>query len=239
MFYRGEGGPQNYAEAAKWFMRTVEPRTDGGPRIIYNFFRVPGLGEILGRGISEIMELRERLAEQDDYERKCVSSAKYYLGFMYWHGQGVRQNYEEAVKWFRDSADSGHNDEAQYWLGNAFFSGQGVKQDNEIAEIWYRYSAEQGNAEAQYSLGGINLRGQGVPQNYDKALSWYRKAADQGHSGAETTIGDMYLNGTGVGKDQGEAVKWYTRAAQKGNPAARSRLLKIIGDLPKDNLVHR
>ena len=49
----------------------------------------------------------------------------------------------------------------------------------------------------------------------------------------------MYLNGTGVGKDQGEAVKWYTRAAQKGNPAARSRLLKIIGDLPKDNLVHR
>ena len=136
MFYRGEGVPQNYAEAAKWFMRTVEPRTDGGPRIIYNFFRVPGLGEILGRGISEIMELRERLAEQDDYERKCVSSAKYYLGFMYWHGQGVRQNYEEAVKWFRDSADSGHNDEAQYWLGNAFFSGQCVTWLKIVPKRW-------------------------------------------------------------------------------------------------------
>ncbi|MEX0999591.1 MAG: SEL1-like repeat protein [Thermodesulfobacteriota bacterium] len=34
--------------------------------------------------------------------------AQYSLGFLYKHGQGVRQSYEEAAKWYRKAADQRH-----------------------------------------------------------------------------------------------------------------------------------
>ena len=36
--------------------------------------------------------------------------AQYILGFCYYNGKGVEQNYEEAVKWYRKSANQGYKD---------------------------------------------------------------------------------------------------------------------------------
>ena len=35
--------------------------------------------------------------------------AQYNLGVMYDNGQGVQQDYKEAVKWYRKAAEQGHN----------------------------------------------------------------------------------------------------------------------------------
>ena len=50
------------------------------------------------------------------------------LGAMYDNGQGVPQNYAEAVKWFRLAADQGHAI-AQNNLGLMYAKGQGVPQN--------------------------------------------------------------------------------------------------------------
>ena len=73
---------------------------------------------------------------------------------MYRQGQGVPQDYKEAVKWYRLSAEQGVAD-AQYQLGfDVFQNGQGVPQDYKEAIKWYRLSAEQGRcSNAQYILG--------------------------------------------------------------------------------------
>lgn len=73
------------------------------------------------------------------------------LGYCYGHGQGVRQDYVEAVKWYRRSAEQGC-DTAQYNLGICYEYGQGVQQNYVEAVKWYRKSAEQGNAGAQNIL---------------------------------------------------------------------------------------
>ena len=56
------------------------------------------------------MRLLRPLADQGD------ATAQYDLGLMYAKGQGVPQDYAEAVKWFRKAADQG-DASAQYNLG--------------------------------------------------------------------------------------------------------------------------
>ena len=60
-------------------------------------------------------------------------------------GQGVPQDYAEAVKWYRLAAEQGYA-AAQYNLGVMYDNGQGVPQDYAEAVKWYRLAAEQGDA---------------------------------------------------------------------------------------------
>ncbi len=52
-------------------------------------------------------------------------SAQNNLSAMYCKGQGVTQDFKEAVKWYRQSAEQGGAD-AQYALGGMYGNGQGV-----------------------------------------------------------------------------------------------------------------
>ena len=79
------------------------------------------------------------------------ASAQIGLGEMYFRGDGVAQNFGEAIKWFRLAADQGHAD-AQFYLGLSHDSGEGVPQNDQEAIKWYRLAAEQGHANAQREL---------------------------------------------------------------------------------------
>jgi hypothetical protein len=72
---------------------------------------------------------------------------------MYYKGNGVPQNYAEALKWFRLAATQGHA-KAQSNLGVMYDEGQGVPEDDAGALKWYRLAAAQGNASAQFLLVG-------------------------------------------------------------------------------------
>ena len=82
---------------------------------------------------------------------------------------GVTQDYKEAGKWYRLSADQG-NAGAQFNLGLMYYEGQGVKQDYSEALKWYQLSADQGYSLAQYNLGVMYEDGQGVTKDYGS--SW-------------------------------------------------------------------
>ncbi len=105
---------------------------------------------------------------------------------MYENGQGVPQDYAQAMIWFRKAADQGEAD-AQFNLGVMYENGQGVAQDYAQAVAWYRKAADQGEASAQFNLGEMYRNGRGVPQDDAQAVAWYRKAADQGNAGAQST----------------------------------------------------
>ena len=69
---------------------------------------------------------------------------------MYYQGQGVTQDFKEAVKWFRLSAEQGNAD-AQDILGVMYSNGQGVTKDYSRAYIWYSIAAAQGVTSAAKS----------------------------------------------------------------------------------------
>ena len=110
-------------------------------------------------------------------------SAQYNLGLMYGMGQGVAQDYKEAVKWYTKAAEQGYA-KAQYNLGLMYNNGKGVVQDYKEAVKWYTKAAEQGFASAQYNLGLMYVMGQGVAQDYNSAHMWFNIAAANGDSDA-------------------------------------------------------
>tara|TARA_R110002153_G_scaffold124560_1_gene271124 strand:- start:384 stop:839 length:456 start_codon:yes stop_codon:yes gene_type:complete len=79
-----------------------------------------------------------KLAEQGD------ADAQYNLGVMYDNGQGVPQDFKQAVKWYRKAAEQGYAD-AQYNLAIRYYKGQGVIQSNKQSYIWNAIAAANGH----------------------------------------------------------------------------------------------
>jgi TPR repeat protein len=102
--------------------------------------------------------------------------AQYFLALRYDFGEGMPENDQEAVKWYRKAADQG-NDLAQMSLGWMYNSGEGVPESDQEAVKWYRKAAYQGNANAQTSLGAMYFDGEGVPQDNVRAYFWTNIAA--------------------------------------------------------------
>lgn len=168
--------------------------------------------------------LSEFRAEAD----KGNARAQFLLGVMYsMVGSGVKQDYIEAIKWFRLAADQKYAD-AQYELGKMYFNGDGVKQDYAETVKWHRLAADQGHAKAQLLLGSMYDNGRGVKQNSAEALKWYRLAADQGDSDAQFVLGLRYEFGQGVKQDDTEALKWYRLAADQGDAESQRRVGQLI-----------
>ena len=69
--------------------------------------------------------------------------AQFNLGLMYDKGQGVRQDYAQAVQWYRKAAEQGLA-EAQYNLGVMYAKGEGVRQNYKIAKEWFGKACDNG-----------------------------------------------------------------------------------------------
>eukprot|EP00729_Bicosta_minor_P022703 gene22703-biopygen29461 len=69
------------------------------------------------------------------------------LGRMYFNGEGVEQDYVEAAKWYRVSAEAGFA-LAQSSLGGMYGIGIGVEQDSSKALKWVQLAAAQGSTDA-------------------------------------------------------------------------------------------
>ena len=105
--------------------------------------------------------------------------AQAYLGATYAKGEGVPQDYAQALIWLRKAADQG-NALAQAYLGATYAKGEGVPQDYAQALAWFRKAADQGNAYAQAGLGVMYAQGLGgVPQDYVQAYRWFNLAASR------------------------------------------------------------
>jgi TPR repeat protein len=74
--------------------------------------------------------IRAKSAEQG------YAKAQYDLGYMYQNGEGVTQDYKQAIKWYTKSAEQGDAD-AQSNLGYMYENGYGVIQDYILGYAWY------------------------------------------------------------------------------------------------------
>lgn len=118
--------------------------------------------------------------------------AQYQLGICYYYGRGVESNKQQAVEWWKKSAE---NDcvQAQYELGRSYYKGDGVKRNYNEALKWLTKSANSGNANAQYLLGEMYYNGKGVSRNQDKANHYWQLSANQGNRNANEQL-DKHQN---------------------------------------------
>src|SRR5579862_6447779 len=84
-----------------------------------------------GRRTWNTFEEMRKAADEGDPQAQC------YMGVCYQNGQGVQQDYHEAVKWFKKSADQ-NDSVAQCYLGVCYQAGFGVPQEYGQAAKWFR-----------------------------------------------------------------------------------------------------
>ena len=110
--------------------------------------------------------------------------AQSHLGWLYYHGHGVRESDALALQWFERAARQGLA-EAQFHLGNMYAYGLAPLPPDvdasRLAAQWYFEAARQGHAQSQYSLGILFLTGSGVTLSAAEARKWIGRAAAQGH----------------------------------------------------------
>ena len=149
MYYKGQGVPQDDAEAAKWYRKAA----DQGDAVAQNNI---GLMYDNGRGVpqdyGEAVKWYRRAAEQGQ------TGAQFNLGVMYRNGLGVGRDPAEAVLWFQRAAEAGLA-EAQYTMGRMRHLGVVLVRDDRRALNWYRRAAAQGHPKAKNHVKALDTAG--------------------------------------------------------------------------------
>ena len=138
-------------------------------------------GSLVGRGLAAVQNRKQSgLPRNND---AGTADEQYRIGLKYYSGDGVSQNYEEAVKWYRLAADQG-NPKAKRHLGYLYCRGVGVPQDYEKAGKWFLLAIEQGDGRSEYALCQMYKKGQGFLQDYEEVVKRVaeRDAAVSGYS---------------------------------------------------------
>ncbi len=111
------------------------------------------------------------------------SIVKATLGFMYFSGLGVTQDYSKALEWFVAAAQQGHV-VAQKNVGSIYAGGYGIPRDYREAARWYRMAAESNDATAQKRFADMLILGLGLSPDKREAVKWYRRAGENGDEAA-------------------------------------------------------
>jgi TPR repeat protein len=169
--------------------------------------------------------------------------AAYNLGKIYENGgDGVPQNYAQAIAWYKLAADVGTLPTqfdgkalgpdaadlifasqlyAQYNLGRLYEAGKGTQQDVAAAVQWYQRAGQQDLDVAQQRLVHIFREGEGaVAPNPVESTKWLERLAQGGNVPAMSDLGTAYLQGIGVEKNAKIAHDWYLRGASRGSGEA-------------------
>ena len=139
-------------------------------------------------------------------------------------GQGVEQDLEQAVYWFRLAARRQHTD-AACRLAACYVNGQGIEKNQAEALRLYQLAAAQGNPDAHYHLADMIERGVGQAPDAVKAIKHYQTAAEHGQVLAQLWLGFLFHSSNR--RDSETLVKchhYFSQAAGQGNVEAQCQL---------------
>lgn len=147
------------------------------------------------------------------------TEAQFYLGDMFHHGKGVKQDYAKAVEYYQLAVEEQPG--AMYGLGMLMIEGKGIERNaNEGAKLIF-IAAQAGQIDAQFEIGVTFAEGKnGFERDYKKAVEWYSQAALMGHGSAQFQLASMYQFGQGVDNNPAEAYIWYSLAENFGRTDA-------------------
>lgn len=155
MYYRGEGVTENKARAKEFERRAAIHGSAAGQ---YNYG-----GSLRGEEkYAEAKVFYEMSAEQNyTYSMNA-------LGYLYFYGNGIEQDYKAAFDWYMKSAEMGDS-EGQFSVAYMYEHGIGAPIDMANARKWYEKSAGQGHEDAQKWISEHEMKGE-ISRDYFRKL---------------------------------------------------------------------
>jgi TPR repeat protein len=110
-----------------------------------------------GRALSAGKEFSEAKVWLEKAAAKGFDNSMSNLGWLYFHGNGVRRDYTQARAWFEKAAAKGHA-AAMFALGVLYHTGRDVPRDYAMARSWYEKAAAKGYAHAKEALKALDRK---------------------------------------------------------------------------------
>ena len=98
----------------------------------------------VGQNLEDTLSFEDTLS----LANQGIPTAQVSLAFMYENGNGVPQDYAEAMRWYRLAAEQG-NAGSQFNLGLMYGTGKGVPRNIVLGYTWLNISAAYGNETAR------------------------------------------------------------------------------------------
>lgn len=121
--------------------------------------------------------------------------AQFFLAKRYQKGQGIAQNYQQAINWYTTAAKQ-NIAPAQLNLAMMYIRGEGVQPNAQQARYWLEKAAKLGDNRASYTLAMLDEKERKLVDAY----KWYDLAARDGmlsnevRTRAQSKIGQLALN---------------------------------------------
>ncbi len=155
------------------------------------------------------------------------AEAQSVTAYMYYIGQGVGRNLEQAFLWNRRSAELG-NASAKTTLAHLYTVGHGTRKDYALAIIWAGRAVVAGSVRGWCHLGNLHRNGLGVPKSDTEAFKYFRAGANKRDRWCMFELGRAYETGAGVQRNRAQALHWYRQSADKGYSRAREALRRLV-----------
>lgn len=201
----------------------------------------PSLREIFSLGFAAYKrgETVEAVKALQDAAGQGHAGARWKLGQMYAHGDGVTEDDYHAFKMFeqivRDQEDDTASSPNAPYVSSAIVAlaeyirsgipGTPIKSDPAQARQLYSHAATYfGDPEAQFELGRMLLAGEGGRANPKQAARWLNLAAQKGFAKAEALLGYLLFDGETLSREARPALglAMLTRALQIADPSERA-----------------
>ncbi len=205
---------ENLAECSKWMHKSAEL---GYPKAYLQ------LGLLYYEGYDSIeIDYKKAVYWLSLAAEHNLYYATYLLAECYYNGTGTDQDYEKAVKLYKNCDYF----LAHHKLGDCYYYGLGVQNDYETAVKWYNKALENvtenisyvGAHLTLYQLGLCYSYGYGVKKDIKVAYELFKKATEQhkDYAPALRMIGWLYdsIN------EYNDAVHYFARAAEQGDEEA-------------------
>lgn len=130
LYYRGETGPVDYKQAAKWFSQAAKANHGGATYYI-------GLLYFNGHGLNYDQFRATEYFKRALHINPHNANAAYLIGAQYFHGRGASQNFVEAAHYFEIAAKENMH-AAQFMFGAMLERGWGVPQNYAESYYWLK-----------------------------------------------------------------------------------------------------
>ena len=169
LYFNGIGTPRDIVKALSLFKKSAELGNDNAAL---------NLAFIYLTGGKKDADRNQMAIKYFEAAHKNNNIAKFMLGYAYYRGFVVPQDYEKAFTLIREAAISGSKiDEAQLVLAEIYIKGHGTVQNYQNAISAYNAAVKQGNMEAIMILAQIYTDGVICPKNLVRAHSLFNIAA--------------------------------------------------------------
>ncbi|MZG29284.1 MAG: sel1 repeat family protein [Nitrospinae bacterium] len=154
LYSTGQGVPEDKQKALKWYQLALKQGYNETRDILYNWAR---------NNNPQALKLLIDDAEND------IIEAQINLAVMYLTGQGVPEDKQKALKWYKTAAETK--------IHTKKIVKTNFRKKN-IPQVLKRlvYNAEKGAVDAQINLALMYASGEIVPEDTNKALKWFQRS---------------------------------------------------------------